>query len=185
MGLTALDIAVLLVVGGAAMLGVSRGFVTEVLSLFSWVAMIFALKLFHMPLAHALSGFVGSVGGAAVLAFAILSGATFLFGRLVVNAIGQRTRNSILGPIDRVLGLGFGAVKGLIFASLAFLLTALVTDTMHGGAAHRPEWMTRSRTYPLLNATSASIADMVDRRRRGLPVFGGIGNASSPARSIR
>ena len=27
-------------------------------------------------------------------------------------------------------------------------------------------------TYPLLNATSASIADVVDRRRKGLPVFG-------------
>jgi membrane protein required for colicin V production len=32
--------------------------------------------------------------------------------------------------------------------------------------------MTQSRTYPLLNATSAGIADFVDRRRRGLPVFG-------------
>ena len=26
--------------------------------------------------------------------------------------------------------------------------------------------------YPLLNATSASIADFVDRRRKGEPVFG-------------
>ena len=32
--------------------------------------------------------------------------------------------------------------------------------------------MTAGRTYPLLNATSASIAEFVDRRRRGEPVFG-------------
>ena len=32
--------------------------------------------------------------------------------------------------------------------------------------------MTQSKCYNLLNATSAGIADFVDRRRRGLPVFG-------------
>ena len=43
---------------------------------------------------------------------------------------------------------------------------------MSGGAARRPEWMTRSRTYPLLKVTSAGIADFVDRRRRGAAMFG-------------
>jgi len=28
-------------------------------------------------------------------------------------------------------------------------------------------------TYPMLDATSAGIADFVDRRRKGEPVFGG------------
>ena len=50
MGLTALDILVLLAVGGAAILGFMRGFVTEVLSLMAWIFVIFALKLFHTPL---------------------------------------------------------------------------------------------------------------------------------------
>jgi membrane protein required for colicin V production len=172
MGLSALDIIVLLAVGGAAILGVMRGFVTEVLSLFAWVAIVFAVKLFHTPLAHALTDVVGTVTGAAVLAFAILGGVTYFGGRLVARAIGGRIRDSVVGPIDRALGFGFGAVKGLILASLGFLLVVLMTDTVHGGPAHRPEWLTTSRTYPLLNATSAGIADFVDRRRKGLPVFG-------------
>jgi membrane protein required for colicin V production len=172
MGLSALDIIVLLAVGGAAILGVMRGFVTEVLSLFAWVAIVFAVKLFHTPLAAALTGMVGTVTGAAVLAFAILAGVTYFGGRLVARAIGSRIRDSAVGPIDRALGFGFGAVKGLILASLGFLVVVLMTDTVHGGPAHRPEWLTASKTYPLLNATSASIADFVDRRRKGLPVFG-------------
>jgi membrane protein required for colicin V production len=172
MGLTALDIIVLVAVGGAAMLGLVRGFVTEVLSLFAWVAIVFALKLFHTPLAHVLAGSVGTTTGAAVLAFAIISGVTYFGGRMVARAIGSRTRDSILGPVDRALGFGFGALKGLILASLGFLLVALLTDTVHGGPAHRPDWLTQSRTYPMLNATSASIADFVDRRRKGQPVFG-------------
>lgn len=172
MHLTALDILVLLTVGGSATLGLVRGFVTEVLSLFAWVAIVFAVKLFHVPLTHALTGIVGTTTGAAVLAFAILGGVTYFGGRMVANAIGARTRDSILGPVDRALGFGFGALKGLILASLAFLLVVLMTDTMNGGPTHRPEWLSQAKVYPLLNTTSASIADFVDRRRKGEPVFG-------------
>ena len=133
---------------------------------------MFALKLFHAPATQALVGIVGTVSGAAVLAFALLTGVTWFAGRMVANALGKRTRTSILGPVDRALGLGFGALKGLILASLAFMVVALVVDFARGGPTRRPAWMTKSRTYPLLNATSAGIADILDRRRRGEPAFG-------------
>lgn len=171
MGLTAIDILVLLGVGAAAITGAMRGFVTEVLSLMAWLLVVAAIRFLHTPVAAALAEPVGTVQGAAVLAFALLGGIAYFGGRVVANAIGSRTRSGFLGPVDRALGLGFGAVKGLILASLAFLLVALVVDTVSGGPAQRPEWMTAGRTYPLLNATSASIAEFVDRRRRGEPVF--------------
>jgi membrane protein required for colicin V production len=47
-----------------------------------------------------------------------------------------------------------------------------VIDTVRGGPAKRPDFIKTSMTYPLLNATSAGIADFVDRRRKGQPVFG-------------
>lgn len=171
MGLTAIDILVLLAVGGAAVMGFLRGFVTEVLSLMAWLFVVLALRVAHTPLAAMLAEPVGTVQGAAVLAFALIAGITYFGGRLVANSIGSRTRSGLLGPVDRALGVGFGALKGLILVSLAFLLIALVVDTVSGGPAKRPDWMTQSRSYPLLNATSASIAEFVDRRRRGEPVF--------------
>jgi membrane protein required for colicin V production len=181
MALTALDIIVLLAVFGSAALGFKRGFVTEVLSLFAWIAVVAGLKLFHISLAQGLTGFVGTASGAAVLAFALIVGVTYFGGRMVARAIGARTRESILGPVDRALGFGFGALKGLILVSLVFLLAALVVDTARGGPARRPAWMTESRTYPLLNATSAGIGDFVDRRRRGQPVFGARAPDDAPA----
>lgn len=181
MNLGGLDILVLMAVGLAAALGAVRGFVAEVLSLFAWAAMVFALKLFHLPLAQALAGTIGTPSGAAVLAFALLTGVTYLAGKLVANAIGRRTRTSVLGPVDRALGFGFGALKGLILASLAYLLLVLVVDLVRGGPARRPAWLVEARTYPLLNATSASIADFVDRRRRGVPVFGGSADTGADA----
>ena len=172
MNLTALDTLVIIAVVGSGVLGFVRGFVTEVLSLVAWVGIVIALKLFHAPLAGLIAPTVGTVGGSAVLAFAVIAGLAYFGGRLIANAVGARTRTSVLGPLDRALGLGFGGLKGLIFVSLAFLLVSLVIDTMGGGRSQRPEWMTKSRTYPILDSTSAKIADFVDRRRRGEAMFG-------------
>lgn len=172
MGFTSLDIIVLVVVAGAAALGWMRGFVMEVLSLLAWVLVVFALKLLHTPLTTALSGLVGTSGGAAVLAFVLISGVAWFGGRMLARSMGKRTKQSILGPLDRAMGFGFGALKGLILASLAFLLLVLVEDTINGGPKARPLWLTHSRTYPLLNATSNFIADFVAKRRKGVPMFG-------------
>lgn len=183
MGLHTLDILVLLGVGATAVFGWLRGFVHEVLSLFAWVLVVFALKLAHAPVTQAMAGMVGTSTAAAVLAFALIAGVAWFGGRMLANAIGRRTRSSILGPLDRAMGFGFGALKGLILASLAFLLAVLVADTVGGGPKQRPDWLTEARTYPLLNATSAYVADIIGKRRAGQAVFGGDGNASDAAQN--
>jgi membrane protein required for colicin V production len=165
--MTALDILVLLLVGYFGVKGLSRGFVNEALSLVAWVAAIAAVKLFHTPLAEALVGPVGTSSGSSVLAFALIFGITFMIGRLIANRIGAATKSSGLGAFDRVLGFGFGAIKGLLGASLIFLFASLLYDTVYGGKSERPGWMVESRTYPLLNATSRALVTFVDQRRNG------------------
>jgi membrane protein required for colicin V production len=162
-GLTALDIIVLLLVGGGLVFGFLRGFVWEVLSLFAWVAAIIALKFFHDPVTVALEAPVGM--GASVLAFALVFGLVFLGGKLLARRIGAATRNSMVGPVDRVLGGGFGALKGLIAATLLYLAASLLYDTIWGATSERPEWMAQSRTYPLLNTSGRAIVDFVEDRR--------------------
>jgi membrane protein required for colicin V production len=165
LALTALDILVLLTVGLGAALGFSRGFVSETMSLAAWVLAIFAVKFLHAPVSESLVSPVGTEAGAAVLAFALVFGATFLLVKMLGNKLGNGTRGSILGSFDRVLGLAFGALKGLIAATLVFLFVSLVFDTTYGGSAARPKWMTDSRTYPLLRASSASVIGFIENRR--------------------
>jgi membrane protein required for colicin V production len=164
-GLTGLDILVLLIVGAAAVFGFLRGFVSEVMSLAAWVLAIFAVKFAHGPVTAALVSMVGTESGASVLAFALVFGVTFIGVRMIGNRMGTASRRSLLGPIDRLLGFGFGALKGLIVATLAFLFASLVFDTLHGASQPRPPWMLKSRTYPLLRASSAALVDFVERRR--------------------
>ena len=163
--MSALDIFVILLLGGGAAIGFVRGFVHEVLSLFAWVVAIAMLKLFHEQLWEGLSPSVGTSSGAAVLAFALLFVPSFFFVKLLARSIGGKTRRSVLGPVDRLLGGGFGMLKGLMGATLFFLLANLATDMVYGPQADRPEWMTRSRTFPLLNASGRAIVDWVEARR--------------------
>ncbi|HZF44170.1 MAG TPA: CvpA family protein [Sphingomonadaceae bacterium] len=166
--MTALDIIVLVLVAGGAFFGWRRGFVHELLSVAAWIVGVMAVKAFHTPVAAALTTSVGTQAGAAALAFALTFGLSFIIFKLLAARLGGAARSSRVGPIDRLLGAGFGLLKGLIAATLIFLVANLVSDTGFGSAA-RPEWLTASRTYPLLNATSGALVDFVDRRRNAPP----------------
>lgn len=165
--MTVLDIFVFLLLFGGLAVGFVRGFVHEVISLLAWVIAIAMLKLFHTQLWTGIdNSFHVSPAAGAVLAFAILFLPSFLLVKLVARRLGGRARRSpALGPFDRVLGGGFGALKGLLGATLFFLLANLATDMVYGPAAERPQWMTKSRTYPLLNASGRGIVDWVQARR--------------------
>lgn len=163
--MTALDIFVILTLGGAALIGFTRGLVHELLSLAAWIAGIVALKFFHAPLAETLAGPVGTTTGASVLAFALLFLPAYIGFKLFAKAVGTRSRRSVLGPVDRVLGGGFGLLKGLLGATILFLFANLGTDLLYGGNSKRPDWMTESRTYPLLNASAKAVVNWVETRR--------------------
>ena len=162
MAFTALDIIVILLVGGGLVFGWLRGFVAEMLSLFAWFLAILALRVLHPPLSDALEGPIGTASGAAVLAFIIIFGFVFIGGKFISRRVGGRVRNSIIGPLDRVLGAGLGALKGLIGVTILFMILNIVYSfSFLGGAGGRPEWMTGAATYGLLKSTSGTVSEFV------------------------
>ncbi len=155
--MTALDIFVLLALGGGALVGFVRGFVQEALVLAAWAAGIVALILFHAPVAEAVSGTTKGPAGAAALAFVILFLPAYIGMRFLAHRLGRQARASAMMPLNRLLGGGFGMLKGLVGATLFFLLANLGTDLVYGARAERPDWMRESRTYPLLDASGRAL----------------------------
>jgi membrane protein required for colicin V production len=178
--MSALDVFVIVLLGGGALIGLVRGLVHEVLSLLAWVVAIVMLRLFHTPIAVSLTEPVGSATGAAVLAFVILFLPSFLFMKLLARSLGKKSRKSVLGPFDRVLGGGFGMLKGLLAATLFFLLANLATDLVYGPEADRPDWMRNAHTYPLLNASGRAVVDWVETRRKGSEKLEEVQNLEAP-----
>jgi len=162
---TGFDIIVLLVVGLAAVGGLMRGFVQEVLSLAAWVVAVIAIRMFHTDLTAWLEGTIGSPSGAAVLAFALLLLVPYVTMKLIAGYAGRRSRKSVLAPFDRVLGLAFGVLKGVIIVIIGFSLLVLAYD-MIWGVEGRPDWLRNARTYAFVNASSEEMVKLIEERRR-------------------
>lgn len=165
--MTAFDIVALLFVGMGAVTGFLRGFVQEVLALSAWIFAIFAIRMLHTPLTYQLEDYVGPGTSAGILAFALLLLVPYAMVKLIAGWAGSQSRKSVLGPIDRVLGFGFGAMKGVIIIVLGFSVVMLGYDTVWG-IAGRPDWITQSRTYPFINASSDALVQMLAERRQAM-----------------
>ena len=163
--MTGFDIAVLILVGMGAITGFMRGFVQEVFALAAWVLALVAIHNLHTPLTDALLPYVKNVSGASVLGFAILLLVPYAIVKLLSDRLGSASRNSVLGPIDRVIGFGFGAVKGIVITVLAFSVLVLGYDTIWG-VGGRPLWITQSRAYPFVNAGSEQLVKLIGERRK-------------------
>ena len=162
--MTAFDGIVLVIVGVTAVGGFMRGFVQEVLSLASWLVAVLALRLFHTDMTQAIYSYTGGPVSAALLAFVVLLIIPYLTMRMLARRMGKSARGSALGPIDQVLGFGFGAVKGVIVVVMAFSLLVLGYDSAWGPTG-RPVWMIEARTYDFVNASSEAMVQLIEQRR--------------------
>jgi membrane protein required for colicin V production len=169
MGFTALDIVVILLIGGGMVFGWLRGFVAEVLSLLAWFLAILALRTLYTPVSHALERPIGTASGASVVAFLLIFGLVFFGGKLVSRRIGRRVRDSFISPLDRVLGAAFGALKGLIFATILFMVLNIVYSfSFLSGSGGRPEWMTHAASYGLLKSTSGTLDQLRQQQQNAM-----------------
>jgi len=125
------------------------------------------IRFLHTDLTAALYSVIGTPSGAAVLAFALLLLIPYAGMKLIAGRLGTATRNSMLGPFDRVLGFAFGALKGVIIVVMAFSLLVLGYDSVWGPAG-RPQWIVTARTYPFVNAASDAMVHLIDERQRRL-----------------
>lgn len=162
--MTGFDYIVLGIVAVAAIGGFMRGFVQEVLSLIAWIFAAFAIRYLHTPLTIALGDYMGRDISTSLLAFALLLLIPYAAMKVIANNLGQAARSSPLGPIDRVLGFGFGGVKGVLVVVVAFSLLVLGYDHVWGFGG-RPTWITTARSYDLVDGGSRSLVELIAQRR--------------------
>lgn len=162
--MTPLDIILLLLIGWMAVGGFSRGFVEEVLSLLVWVVAVVVVRLFLAPLTDLAGIWAGSGAMTSILIFFGFFAVSYLIGRTIAKWVGARVRHSFVGGVDRMLGAGFGALKGLVMATLAFLAFNLLYNVVFGVDAARPEWLAKARSYPLMTASADAMSQFVRNR---------------------
>ena len=157
---TGFDYVVLTIIALFAIGGLMRGLTQEAFSLAGWLGAAVVVRLFHEEATVWLAPRVGGEASGAIIAFLLLFFGTLILGRILATTIGGATRRSAIGPIDRVLGLGFGAVKGIILSSVLFLLTQFGTGLFDPDRTP-PDWLTQSRSAPLLALSANAMVGWV------------------------
>jgi membrane protein required for colicin V production len=125
--MTWVDIVVLGVLAISALLAFMRGFVREVLGIGSWVGAVI-VSIWGFP--YARPRFEQWFAGSPDLVNPATFGALFI-GSLIVlmfvsHWIGAIVRGSVLGGLDRTLGLLFGLVRGAALVVFAYIAAGVV-----------------------------------------------------------
>ena len=134
--LTLFDIIVIVVVGLSALAAMMRGFVRETLALVSWIgaAIVAFLALPYVgPLVRpVVAGEALADGVAAALVFV----AALIAFKILSGMVTRTVEGSAVSPLDKLLGLAFGAARGVFVLCVAYLAGSyLIKPDL------QPEWV--------------------------------------------
>jgi len=141
--MTVIDWVILGIIVVSGVISLMRGFVKEALSLVSWLVALFVARFFSGNLATLLEGQIATNSLRWVVAFVILFAATLFMMALINYLIVQVVKATGLTGTDRVLGMVFGMVRGLL---IVVVLVYLGQMTMLPG----DEWWQSSSLIPHL-----------------------------------
>lgn len=118
-----IDWVIIALITVSTLISLKRGFIKEALSLITWVGAFIIARTFHPQMQALLEGTVETPLVRLVAAFAILFFATLIVGAIINNMIGHLVRATGLSATDRVLGMGFGLLRGVVVVIVAIAFT--------------------------------------------------------------
>jgi uncharacterized membrane protein required for colicin V production len=159
--MTPFDIAVLIVVGLSALFALSRGLVTELLSLLAWVGAFIGTRLLFSPVSAWARTHIESPAFADITALLLLFFGLLMLLRFIANFAGSKVKQTQLSIVDRSMGAAFGAVRGLLIVSLFYAAWMLLVPR-----ADMPDWVQTSKAEPLVAFGADTVTSAISTMRR-------------------
>ncbi|MCL9774271.1 CvpA family protein [Vibrio methylphosphonaticus] len=136
-----LDFVILGVIGLSALISLVRGFAKEAMSLVIWFGAFFIASQYFAKLAVYFTNIEDEMfrNGAAIAALFV---ATLIVGALINYVLGQLVQKTGLSGTDRVLGVVFGALRGVLIVSAVLFFVDTFTTL------NSSEWWENSQLMP-------------------------------------
>lgn len=155
------DIVLLAILVLSAVFAMYRGFIREFLAIISWVA-AFVITIYFFNQANVIMlelvpNDMIAAGLTAILLFIV----SLVVFSLISASLSDVIHKTPLSSVDRLLGLGFGVVRG-----------ALVICLMYFGVSWAyaekpmPEWLSKSKSLPLVQRGADYLATLVPEEQR-------------------
>lgn len=141
------DWVILGILAISVLVSLLRGFVREAMSLAVWVLAFWAAFQFAEPAALWFDRFVELPSARLMLAFALIFLVALTLGGLVTYLVGQLVDKTGMSGTDRMVGMIFGAVRGLAMVTALVMLAGLTPFP-------RDAWWQESRLMPFFERAS-------------------------------
>jgi membrane protein required for colicin V production len=139
--MTGADVLILLVLLGSTVIGLLRGFVREAVSVAFWIGAVWAAWKAGPVVEPHLGGLLADPSIAPWVGRLVILVLVLLLGWVVGMVLSYFTRSIGLGAVDRVIGLLFGIVRGIVLVGLLVIGGELLHLNHEG-------WWNRSKLVP-------------------------------------
>jgi membrane protein required for colicin V production len=148
------DYGIIGLVGLSALIGLMRGLIREVFSLALWGAAIWLGLRFGRDFSVQLESVIPIPSARMAASFLVLFIGTLVVGGLVAYLLGKLVDSTGLSGTDRLAGLLFGVIRGMLIAAVLVLLA---------GVTPLPEdpWWKQSRLIPPFQSLALWLRDQL------------------------
>ena len=162
LSLSGFDLVVIGVLMLSALIGLSRGITKEVLSIAAWVVAAAATYRLYPDASAIARNYISPSSLADIAAGVGVFVLTLILLSMVFGAITNRVKGSVLGPVDRSLGVLFGLGRGALLVCLAYLVMALLLPPID-----RPVFVRNGQTKPLVEQGAILLYDLAPLSHKG------------------
>jgi membrane protein required for colicin V production len=150
------DLSVIAILAISALLAFLRGFVREVLGIGAWVGAAFISVKAYDAVLPKFQEWIPNPDFSGPAAYAAVFLVALILLSVLAGMVGGIVRMSLLGGIDRTLGVVFGLVRGAALIAVAYILGGMVMEV-----GRWPDPVLKARTLPYAYAGAAWAASLL------------------------
>ncbi|MCO7226076.1 CvpA family protein [Pleionea sp. CnH1-48] len=143
------DWVILGLIGISTLISLARGFIREAFSLAGWILAFFVAKGFYVEMSALLQHQIETPSLRMAVAWGLLFFMTLAVTGLVNYLLSQFIERSGLSGMDRMMGMAFGALRGVLMVSV--IVIALKSFT----PVPEDNWWKRSTLVPYFEVLSS------------------------------
>ena len=121
-----LDVIFLILIGLSALVGIARGFTKELLSIVGWLVAAVCVYYLTPIINPIMKNYISSEMLSTLVSGMLILLVVCIFWVLAVDKIASSIRQSKLSPLDRIFGMFFGILRGVIVVVLIEMMIVSV-----------------------------------------------------------